>query len=87
MIFFSKRKKLEAKYVKWAEQNNIDICAETLIAYLVVNNLLNEEKVLGFLDENKKDCANCMYYRNSECFFNGDCKGKDMYKELKRRLI
>lgn len=78
MIFFSKRKKLEAKYEKWAEQNNIEICSESLIAYLVVKNLLDEKKVLDFLDENKKPCVHCVYYHNSECFFNGHCKGKDM---------
>lgn len=49
MIWLSQRKKLEEKYLKWIKENNAKDCVFNVIAFLVVKDLLDVEKVKLFL--------------------------------------
>lgn len=51
MLFFSERLKLAEKYQQWQEQNNVKDCALSVITFLLIKNLLNEEEVEKLLKE------------------------------------
>lgn len=51
MIYFSDRKKLDKIYKKWAEENYVPKSTFNCITFL--SDLLDENKVKKFLEENK----------------------------------
>lgn len=53
MIFFSQRKKLEELFLKWAKENGAATSPMNVVAFLQINNLLNEEKIREFLAEHE----------------------------------
>lgn len=75
MLFYTDRSRLERKYIQWADKNNIEISPETVIAYLVVHNLINETLALNFINSPKKDCRDCKYFLGCECFSGTPCNG------------
>ena len=48
MLFFNVRKKIADAYSDWAEKNSVKDCAESVIGFLVLNNLMDEEAALKF---------------------------------------
>ena len=57
MLFFTDRKKLSEKYMKWIEQEKVSNCPFNVISFLELNDLLNRKKVIKFL-ESKGDINN-----------------------------
>jgi hypothetical protein len=51
MLFFSKRKKLAELYKEWAKKNNIKDCPESVIGFLCMNRLIEEEEALAFINK------------------------------------
>lgn len=51
MIYFSDRLALAKLYDKWVDDEKISRCPETVISFLQISGLLNEEKAETFLDE------------------------------------
>lgn len=52
MLLFGKRKKLEEAYRKWLLENpQIEDCAFSFISFLELNNLINVEKALEFIEK------------------------------------
>ena len=59
MLFFNKRKELEKRYYEWIKENGVKDCPFSVISFLVLYGLTNDEKILEFLKEDK--------YENSDC--------------------
>lgn len=55
MLYFSHRKKLERLYKAWCEENGILDCPVSLISFLQVKGLLNQEKALKLIDDSAKN--------------------------------
>lgn len=51
MLLFSQRKKLEELFIKWAKENGAATSPMNVVAFLQINNLLNEDRVFEFLSE------------------------------------
>lgn len=51
MIFFSKRRELESRYYEWIKENNVKDCPFSVITYMSIHGLTNDEKILEFLKE------------------------------------
>ena len=52
MLLFGKRKKLEEAYRKWLSENpQVKDCAFNCISFLELNNLINVEKALEFIEK------------------------------------
>lgn len=49
MLLFSQRLKLRALYLEWCKNNNVSDDSLAVITYLVVNDLINDEKAEEFL--------------------------------------
>ena len=49
MLITNQKKKLAAKFEEWCREGNIPCCAISMIAFLQVHNLLNEEKTAEYL--------------------------------------
>lgn len=49
MLFYSQRKALAELYEKWIKENNIKDCPESVVAFLVGNDLMNVENALAFI--------------------------------------
>lgn len=41
-------------FQKWAINNNVKICMESMIVFLQINGLINEEKAIEFLKDSEK---------------------------------
>ncbi len=51
LLLYSKRHKLAKLFKKWCEENNVDEKDTTnMITWLHLNGLLNDEKVIKFLE-------------------------------------
>lgn len=50
-LFYSKRKQLANKCDDFIKNNKLNNSSETIIIYLVINGLLNIDKVLKFLTD------------------------------------
>ena len=55
MILFSQRLKLRNLYLAWCEKNNVSDDSLAVITFLVVNDLINDEKVEEFLKGETND--------------------------------
>lgn len=54
LLLFNKRRKLVKKFEAWCEQNNADDTAHTnLLTWLYMNDFLNVDKIISFLDNNQ----------------------------------
>lgn len=53
MIYFNDRLALAKLYDKWVDDEKISRCPETVISFLQISGLLNEEKAEAFLDEHE----------------------------------
>lgn len=51
MLLFSKRRKLGLIFEKWCIENDASVCPENFVAFLVSNDLINEEKAKEFINE------------------------------------
>lgn len=51
VLMFSQRKKMEDKFLHWAEKNKITVCPLNVITYLYSNDLINVDKFLEYLKE------------------------------------
>lgn len=49
MLFFSKRKELERRYYEWIKENGVKDCPFSVISFMVLYGLTNDEKILEFL--------------------------------------
>lgn len=55
LLLFNKRRKLVKRFEAWCEQNNVDDTDRTnLLTWLYMNDLLNVDKIISFLDSNKE---------------------------------
>lgn len=54
MIFFSKRMKLAELYKKWIKENMVLDCPFSVICFLSIHGLINEEKALNFIQSNER---------------------------------
>ena len=56
LLLFNKRRKLVKKFEAWCEQNNADDTDRTnLLTWLYMNDLLNVDKIISFLDNNQNE--------------------------------
>ena len=56
LLLFNKRRKLVKKFEAWCEQNNVDDTDRTnLLTWLYMNDLLNVDKIISFLDSNQAE--------------------------------
>lgn len=53
MFLFNKRHNLSKMFDKWAKENNAVNCSLNVITWLDLNDLIDVEKALKFLEENK----------------------------------
>lgn len=53
-FFFSQRKELEKRFIKWAEDGNAAICPFNVITFLSCKGLLKESKIIDFLNQEEK---------------------------------
>lgn len=54
LLLFNKRRKLVKKFEAWCEQNNADDTDRTnLLTWLYMNDFLNVDKIISFLDNNQ----------------------------------
>ena len=53
MIWFDQRRKLAKLFNSWLMSNRAEVVFESFVSYLLDNGLLNEDKVVEFL--NKED--------------------------------
>lgn len=56
-FIYSKRKELAKLYEKWIKENNIKDCAESVIAFLYGNNLMNVENAMSFIEKGGENNA------------------------------
>lgn len=49
MLFFSQRKKLGDLYLEWIEKNGILDCPLSMVSFMQINGLLNENKAREML--------------------------------------
>lgn len=49
MLFFSQRRRLAMQFEAWCKANGILYCAQSMVGFLQVKGLLNEEKVMEYL--------------------------------------
>lgn len=54
MILFSQRLKLRNLYLQWCDKNNISDDSLAMITFLVVNDLIDDEKAEVFLKGEKQ---------------------------------
>lgn len=50
MILFSQRKKIATEFEKWCKDNSIPCCAVSMMGFLQGNDLLDEDKLLEYLN-------------------------------------
>lgn len=55
MIFFNRRRMLEEQYYKWIRENGVKDCPFSVISFMVAYDLVDEEMVTKFLEENKDE--------------------------------
>ena len=53
ILFFSDRVDLEEKFIAWATENNVKNCPQSVVAWLQINGLLNIEKCVEFLGDDR----------------------------------
>lgn len=53
MISFSHRIKLEKDFLEWAKENGVANVPNSVIAFLQINNLLNEDAVIEYCKKNE----------------------------------
>lgn len=53
-MLFSDRLLIAISYQEWADKNHVKVCYETLIAYMQINALLDEEKCKEFIKKLKE---------------------------------
>lgn len=53
MISFSHRIKLEKDFLEWAKENGVSNVPNSVIAFLQINNLLNEDAVIEYCKKNE----------------------------------
>lgn len=53
MLLFSKRKELAKIYEKWIKENGVKDCAESVISFLHINELINSRKATEFINKRK----------------------------------
>ena len=51
MLVYSKRKQLARLYEKWITEHTIKDCVENMIMFLLVNDLINIEYALKFIEK------------------------------------
>ena len=53
MLLFSQRLKLQDLYLEWCEKNNVADTPLSVVTFLHINDLIDDEKANKFLEENK----------------------------------
>lgn len=49
MLFFNHRRRLAMQFESWCKENGILYCAQSMVAFLQGEGLLDEEKVMEYL--------------------------------------
>ena len=57
MLFFNQRRDLSRAYQSWSEENSVTDCSFSVISFLTINNLLDEDKAKEFLRSGKEGVA------------------------------
>ena len=57
MLYFSHRKRLARLFEKWAINNNVKICMESMVVYLQINGLIDEGRVIKFVNKSEERSA------------------------------
>lgn len=53
MLWFKQRKELDNKYKEWQKENKVADTSFNVITYLVMQNLLDEDKVKYLIEEER----------------------------------
>lgn len=57
MLLFDQRRDLSRQYQKWTEENDVKDCSFSVISFLVLNHLIDEDKARIFLAQGKEGVA------------------------------
>lgn len=76
MVFYNKRVKIARQFEIWCETNKVLLCAQSMMAFLDMIGVLDEEKIDGYLKTVKYDSRSYTGVKKFE-------KSKDEPKERK----
>ena len=54
-MIYDKRKEIERLYILWTEKNDLSLSPSSMIAFFDVFKLVDEQKVIEFLEEQKEN--------------------------------
>lgn len=55
MLYYNKRVELCRRFLEWANENGNARTEENMIAFLVIKGLINEDKAIAYLSEDKEN--------------------------------
>lgn len=76
MVFYDKRVKIARQFEIWCETNDVRLCAQSMMSFLDMISVLDEEKINGYLKTVKYDSRSYTGIKKFE-------KSKDEPKERK----
>ena len=54
MLFFHKRRELENRYYEWIKENGVKDCPFSVISFMALYGLTNDEKIMEFFEGEEK---------------------------------